>query len=103
MMGLTPTLVRRKQPVPMVALDKPGWSTAVAHKCCLLIPHAAHNVHPHQAGDLQHTKHVPTGQDPGHDVEGHPVEGGQLTVPGLCVNIHQTNPRCMSDIRDVET
>ena len=45
---------------------------------------AASDVHPHQAGNLQHGKHVTAGQDPGHDGEGHPEEGGQLTPSHQC-------------------
>ena len=39
---------------------------------------------------LQHAKHVSTGQDPGHDGEGH--QGYQLTVTGLCENDHLAMP-----------
>ena len=91
MMGLTPTLVRRKQG----DLGHARTGAALPDNCRLMVPHAASDVHPHQAGHLQHAKYVSTGEDPGHDIEGLPIEVGQLSVPGLCVNVHQTCPRCL--------
>ena len=60
----TPIRNKQTQPVSIVTLDIPSH--------------------------LKHAKHVSTGQDPGHDGEGH--QGDQLTVTGLCVNVPLAMP-----------